>query len=264
SGGRLGILLLAELAPDRARVLIRGRVHPGLVLPLDEASRLEILQRLEAGAWEVRFHGRSAAETLARHGEVPLPPYIRRPARASDRADYQTVYARREGAVAAPTAGLHFTDGLLKELEDRGVGRAFLTLHTGWGTFQPLRSETVEAHRMDPEYFELPAETAAAVNKARQEKRPVTAVGTTVVRTLEGRGGEGRLEAAAGWVNAFIYPGYRFRIVDAMVTNFHLPRTTTLLLTAAFAGPDRLLAAYRFALERGFRFGSYGDAMLIT
>jgi len=264
SGGRLEILLLAELAPDRARVLIRGRVHPGLVLPLDEASRLEILQRLEAGAWEVRFHGRSAAETLARHGEVPLPPYIRRPARASDRADYQTVYARREGAVAAPTAGLHFTQALLERLRHKGVLVHEVTLHVGMGTFLPVKVERIDQHRMHSEFCSLPPATAEAVNLALREGRRVIPVGSTSMRTLESFFREGELQSGSHWTDIFIYPGVEIKVASALLTNFHLPRSSLLMMISAFAGLDLVKQAYQAAVAERYRFFSYGDAMFIS
>jgi S-adenosylmethionine:tRNA ribosyltransferase-isomerase len=200
---------------------------------------------------------------------MPLPPYIRRanpdPRAAADAEDYQTVYARRAGAVAAPTAGLHFTDRVLAALEARGIRRTFVTLHVGLGTFQPVRADSLADHRMHAEHYEVPAEAAEAVGAARARGGRVVAVGTTSVRTLESAASpaDGTLAPAAGWTDLFIYGAYRFRAVDAMVTNFHLPRTTLLALVCAFAGRERVLAAYEEAKEQGYRFYSYGDAMLI-
>ena len=203
---------------------------------------------------------------LERLGHVPLPPYIRRPDQPADRERYQTVYARRPGAIAAPTAGLHFSNELLEALAAAGVERAALTLHVGIGTFKPVTAPLVSDHRMDRERYEIPAETAAAVSRARTGGRRVVAVGTTVVRALEAAataadGGE--VPAGAGATDLFITPGFRFQIVEALLTNFHLPRSTLLMLVSAFAGRERVLAAYQEALSLRYRFFSYGDAMLV-
>ncbi|RMD80769.1 MAG: tRNA preQ1(34) S-adenosylmethionine ribosyltransferase-isomerase QueA, partial [Gammaproteobacteria bacterium] len=208
------------------------------------------------GAWEL----------LERYGEVPLPPYIRRPAAPRDRERYQTVYARHPGAVAAPTAGLHFDPPLLQALEARGVGLAWVTLHVGAGTFQPVRAERVEEHRLHAEAFAVPEATCRRVAETRARGGRVVAVGTTAVRALESAWDEaaGALRPRRGETRLFIYPGYRFRAVDALLTNFHLPRSSLLMLVCAFAGREQVLAAYRHAVARGYRFFSYGDAMLLT
>ncbi|HSV92160.1 MAG TPA: tRNA preQ1(34) S-adenosylmethionine ribosyltransferase-isomerase QueA [Desulfobacterales bacterium] len=201
---------------------------------------------------------------LDRVGHVPLPPYIRRPDGEADRATYQTVYAAARGAVAAPTAGLHFTPGLLSRLQARGVRLLPLTLHVGYGTFAPVRVADIREHRMHAERFAIPEATAAGIAAARAAGGRVVAVGTTVVRTLEhAADGPGRIRPGAGSCELFIRPGYRFKVVDALVTNFHLPRSTLLMLVSAFAGRERVLAAYREAVAAGYRFFSYGDAMLI-
>ncbi len=217
------------------------------------------------GGCRVLFEGPEAFETLLeRVGHVPLPPYIRRTDAPADRAGYQTVYAAHRGAVAAPTAGLHFTERLLDALRRRGVVVAALTLHVGYGTFAPVRVADIREHRMHSERYHVPEAAAAAVNAARASGRRVVAVGTTAVRTLEQASGEdGRLSAGGGSCALFIYPGYRFKAVDAMITNFHLPRSTLMMLVAAFAGREAVLAAYREAVARRYRFFSYGDAMLI-
>jgi S-adenosylmethionine:tRNA ribosyltransferase-isomerase len=190
---------------------------------------------------------------------MPLPPYIRRPEQPGDRERYQTVYARDEGSVAAPTAGLHFSPELLAALDQAGLERCAVTLHVGPGTFTPVRSELVEEHRMEAERYRVPEATALAVARARTEGRRVVAVGTTAVRTLEASGGH----AGEGRTDLFIRPGYRFGVVDALLTNFHLPRSTLLMLVCAFAGKELILEAYRAAVETHYRFYSYGDAMLI-
>jgi S-adenosylmethionine:tRNA ribosyltransferase-isomerase len=199
-------------------------------------------------------------------GHVPLPPYIRRSDTAVDRERYQTVYARATGSVAAPTAGLHFTAAILDALDRRGVERATLTLHVGYGTFKPVRVETVEAHTVDPEVFEIPPDTARRLEAARREGRRIVAVGTTTTRALEtaAREGRGAIEPGRRETSLFIHPGFEFRVVSALFTNFHLPRSSLLMLACAFGGRERVLAAYREAVADRFRFYSYGDAMLIV
>ena len=195
---------------------------------------------------------------------MPLPPYIKRPDAPSDRERYQTVYARARGSIAAPTAGLHFTPEILAALAAAGIERAAITLHVGYGTFQPIRVERVEDHRMEPERYELSAEAATAINRARSEGRRVIAVGTTTTRTLEAvADAEGRVEPATGSTDLFIAPGHRFRVVSGLITNFHLPQSSLLLLVCAFAGREHTLAAYRHAVEQRYQFYSYGDATLI-
>lgn len=199
-------------------------------------------------------------------GHMPLPPYIRRSDTPLDRERYQTVYARATGSVAAPTAGLHFTEAILEALDRRGVERATLTLHVGYGTFKPVRADTVEAHTVDPEVFEIPPDTARRLEAARRERRRIVAVGTTTTRALETavREGRGAIEPGRRETSLFIYPGFEFRIVSALFTNFHLPRSSLLMLACAFGGRERVLAAYREAVADRFRFYSYGDAMLIV
>lgn len=199
-------------------------------------------------------------------GHVPLPPYIRRPDTPLDRERYQTVYARATGSIAAPTAGLHFTEAILEALDRRGVERATLTLHVGYGTFKPVRVEAVEAHTVDPELFEIPPETARRLEAARREGRRIVAVGTTTTRALEtaAREGGGGIEPGRRETSLFIHPGFEFRVVSALFTNFHLPRSSLLMLACAFGGRERVLAAYREAVAERFRFYSYGDAMLIV
>ncbi len=204
-------------------------------------------------------------DALERYGHVPLPPYIRREDRASDRERYQTVYAREPGSVAAPTAGLHFTPELLARLEARGVERAELVLHVGPGTFRPVEVADVREHRVDPEPYVIPKEAAAAITRAQEQGRRIVAIGTTATRALEtSADARGQLHAREGETSLVIVPGYGFRVVNALVTNFHLPGSSLLLLACAFAGRERLLAAYREAVRRRYRFYSYGDAMLIV
>jgi len=212
------------------------------------------------------FHGPVLDQAIAERGDTPLPPYIaaRRPADEQDRADYQTVFARQEGSVAAPTAGLHFTTALLARLETRGIGIHFVTHHVGAGTFLPVKADDTADHRMHPEWGAITAETAAALAHARECGGRIVAVGTTSLRLLETEAREdGRLHVFAGETSLFITPGYCFRVVDALVTNFHLPRSTLFMLVAAFAGLDRMKAAYAHAISAGYRFYSYGDACLL-
>jgi len=269
TGGRVEVLVL-----DFAQGVTRGeftclvkaskRPRPG--------SRLVFEQGLEARVVDVHertctlaFEGvPDFGAALERIGHVPLPPYIRRADTAGDHDTYQTVYAAEKGAIAAPTAGLHFTPSLLARLAERGIIIADLTLHVGYGTFLPVEARDIRDHRMHSEWFTLPAETAEAVNRAKAAGRRVAAVGTTCVRTLEYCAGpDGRLAARSGACDLFIYPGYAFRVVDAMITNFHLPKSTLLMLVSAFAGRERILSAYAKAVRLGYRFFSYGDAMII-
>jgi S-adenosylmethionine:tRNA ribosyltransferase-isomerase len=228
----------------------------------------EVLDRHFHGRRTVRLwtdDGRPVAEAVDAIGHVPLPPYIHRADRADDRERYQTIYARTRGSVAAPTAGLHFTEAVLADLTRRGVERTEITLHVGYGTFKPVRAERVEEHTVDPEAFTVPAHAAAAITTALRERRRVIAVGTTTVRALESLNldAEGVLQPVSGETALFIYPGREFRIVSGMVTNFHLPKSSLLMLVSALAGRERVLHAYREAVARRYRFYSYGDAMLI-
>jgi len=281
SGGRVELLFVEPFAGAGA-LEWEALVHPARRLALGERLQLEGdaagVRLVARGAkadgtpameWRVRLEDAdgtalAAEPVLARAGHVPLPPYVTRADDARDGERYQTVYAARPGAVAAPTAGLHFTPELLARLEAAGVGRASVTLHVGPGTFQPVKCERIEEHRMHSERFELPLATVAAVRAARAAGGRVVAVGTTVVRVLESCVDEaGELGARAGSTAIFLHPGARFRAVDALLTNFHLPRSSLLMLVCAFAGHERVLRLYREAVERAYRFYSYGDAMLL-
>ncbi|HXX32012.1 MAG TPA: tRNA preQ1(34) S-adenosylmethionine ribosyltransferase-isomerase QueA [Myxococcaceae bacterium] len=237
---------------------------PGVELGFGEALTARVEERLGEGEFRVVFDGPGTlGERVAAAGLLPLPPYISRPPTADDAERYQTIYARVPGSVAAPTAGLHLTPRLLERLAGRGITTARLTLDVGPGTFLPVRSPDESLHRMHPEPFDIPGATAAAIGRARAEGRRVVAVGTTVVRALESTAARGPVLAGAGRTDLFIRPGHRFRAVDALLTNFHLPRSTLLMLVSAFAGREQVLAAYRTAVEAGYRFFSYGDAMLV-
>jgi S-adenosylmethionine:tRNA ribosyltransferase-isomerase len=253
----------------------RGRLAADEIILVDpetpatgEALRLRLMGKSASGRWLARPEETGpAAALLARYGRTPLPPYIRKGRAApGDRERYQTVYARQAGAVAAPTAGLHFTRGLFDALHERGIERTFVTLHIGVGTFQPVTVEDVTQHRVQPEWGEVRAAAAEAVAACRARGRRVVAVGTTSVRVLETAAlasGDGPLRPWSGWADLTIRPPFRFRVVDALATNFHLPRSSLLMLVAAFAGLDVVKAAYRLAVEREYRFYSYGDAMVI-
>lgn len=274
SGGRVEVLV-ERIESDRlvlAQVRASKSPKPGtrLLLGSDRGDgfEAEMIAR-EDDLFRLRFPaGETVTGLLERFGHVPLPPYIERDDTADDAERYQTVYAREEGSVAAPTAGLHFDDDLLEACAERGVERAFVTLHVGAGTFQPVRVDDLAAHRMHRERYTLPAETAAAIAACRVRGGRVFAVGTTVVRTLEAAARDRGLEAGApmpggGETDIFILPPYRFRVVDGLVTNFHLPESTLLMLVSALAGREQVLAAYETAVAERYRFFSYGDAMLI-
>ncbi len=237
----------------------------GALLDFDDGLEARVEDVLGEGLYRVAFSGTGTlGERLARTGLLPLPPYIERQPSLEDAARYQTVYARSPGSIAAPTAGLHFTPHLFERLAERGIGCVSVTLDIGPGTFLPVRTEDESLHSMHPERYQVSAEAAAAVNAARQEGRRVVAVGTTVVRTLESAtGADALVRAGAGQTTLFLRPGDRFRVVDALLTNFHLPRSTLLMLVSAFAGREKVLAAYRTAVDEGYRFFSYGDAMLV-
>jgi S-adenosylmethionine:tRNA ribosyltransferase-isomerase len=265
TGGRVEVLVERVLGPHEALAQIRASHAPrtGTRLRLVNAVDATVLDRTD-DLFRLRFDGEtSVLELLERHGEVPLPPYITHPPGAEDEARYQTVYARTPGAVAAPTAGLHFDEPLLAALRDRGVDLAFLTLHVGAGTFQPVRTRSIDEHRMHAERYEIPPATADAVRRARAAGCSVVAVGTTALRAIEAASRDDGIVAGPGETDLFITPGFRFRVVDRLVTNFHLPKSTLLMLVSAFAGIDPIRAAYRHAIAQRYRFFSYGDAMLI-
>ena len=264
SGGRVELLLERVLTADTALMHARAskglRLHARVNLPGGHSAHM--LGRV-GDLYRMQFSGEVLALFEA-HGDVPLPPYIDRAADFADRERYQTVFARALGAVAAPTAGLHFDEHLFAALEQRQVRHAFVTLHVGAGTFQPVRVDDIDGHEMHAEYLEVPQGTCDAISATRAAGGRIIAVGTTVVRSLEAAAGDGVLSAYRGLTRIFIKPGYRFRVVDAMVTNFHLPESTLLMLCAAFVGKDTLLAAYEHAVKSRYRFFSYGDAMYLT
>ena len=269
TGGRVEVLVL-DYAQGAQRLeftcLVRAskRPKPDSRLLFEEGLEARVIAVQERSC-TLAFEGVADFEqTLERIGHVPLPPYIRRNDTESDHATYQTVYAAHKGAIAAPTAGLHFTQPLLDRLTERGVRIVDLTLHVGYGTFLPVKEDDIRRHRMHAEWFTLPLQTVDVVNRAKIQGHRIIAVGTTCVRTLEYCARpEGRLQAQTGSCDLFIYPGYAFKIVDAMITNFHLPKSTLLMLVSAFAGRERILGAYAEAVSKGYRFYSYGDAMMV-
>ncbi len=263
-GGAVEVLLVRPLEDTIWEALVKGRVKVGQNVRFHDEATAEILERSrERTVLRINARG-SVKDLLDTMGDVPLPPYIKRPANERDRETYQTVFAKAEGAVAAPTAGLHFTERLLSDLAHAGIHVVTVTLHVGPGTFRPVTVENVEDHRMEAEWFEIPVETATSVNAAKAEGRRIVAVGTTSVRTLESVVSDaGVIQPGTGETRLFITPGFPFKIVDALLTNFHLPRTTLLMLVSAFAGLDRTRAAYEEAVKARYRLYSYGDAMLI-
>jgi S-adenosylmethionine:tRNA ribosyltransferase-isomerase len=280
SGGAVECLLIAPEgdpeSPGAAQQRWEALMHPGQKLKPGARVRFEGARTLHGEVLERRFHGRrlitlwtddgtavdAAVDAI---GHVPLPPYIKRADRADDRDRYQTVFADRRGSVAAPTAGLHFTSAMLDALGLRGVDVARITLHVGYGTFQPVRVERVEDHRLHAETYRIDPPAAEAINRAIDARRRIIAVGTTTTRTLEAvaRDHDGRMVAGHGSTDLFIHPGFTFRVIQGLLTNFHLPRSSLLMLVCAFAGRDRVLDAYREAVAAGYRFYSYGDAMLV-
>jgi S-adenosylmethionine:tRNA ribosyltransferase-isomerase len=273
SGGVVECLLLRRVDSDAWECLVHPgqKLKPGAQVVFERAGVAiegEVLSMHFQGRRTIRLstaHTGGLVDAIDRVGHIPLPPYIKRHDEESDRDRYQTVYARERGSVAAPTAGLHFTAAQLAALAARGIERAELTLHVGYGTFKPVKVEHVEEHVVDAERYVVSSDTAVALTRARRERRRIVAVGTTTVRALESLAvmTDGAVLAGSGETALFIRPGHQFRLVDAMVTNFHLPRSSLLMLVAAFAGRERVLAAYGEAVEKGYHFYSYGDAMLI-
>lgn len=263
TGGKVEVFLLKEIDKDKWEVLIKpGRkARLGEKIKFGDDFSCEVVER---GICSFNYKG-DFNNLLNKYGKVPLPPYIKREPEESDKDRYQTVYAKVEGAVAAPTAGLHFSTELLKNLKEKGINIAKILLHTGVASFSPIKCDKVEDHQMAEEYYKISEESTSLINQAKR----VFAVGTTVVRTLESNAKQGmgnrkwKLVAGEGWTNMFIYPPYEFKIVDALITNFHLPKSTNLILVAAFAGRALVLKAYNEAIRLGYRFYSYGDAMLI-
>lgn len=266
SGGQVEVLIERVLSEQDVLAQVRASKapKPGSRLHFSDSYSAEVLAR-EMPFYRLRFTGAdSVLDILDAIGQMPLPPYIERTDESADRERYQTVYARQAGAVAAPTAGLHFSQELLTQLQDKGVRLAWLTLHVGAGTFQPVRVERIDEHKMHSEWVSVPQAVVDAVAATRQAGKRVIAVGTTSVRSLEAAAVSGALQAFEGETDIFITPGYQFQVVDALLTNFHLPESTLLMLVCAFAGYEHVMRAYRHAVDENYRFFSYGDAMFIN
>jgi len=275
TGGRFEFLLVKEIGPGRWEILSRGKYNGKISIA--EGFSAEI----ENGVARFFYSG-NFMENLWRYGEMPLPPYIKRKPEANDKEWYQTVYAEKEGSIAAPTAGMHFTEELIGEIKDKGVNIRYLTLHVGIGTFKPIKTENLREHSMDQEYFEISKDVIEEIKKTKASGKRVITVGTTTTRALEGymsgryspihpftllgespEATHSPIHRICGYTDIFIYPGYKFKVADALITNFHLPRSTPLMLTSAFCGAEKLSRAYRVAISQKYRFFSYGDAMLI-
>jgi len=226
---------------------------------IGEDLEVEILEHVEGGKFKVYLHSSEPLKALDRYGKIPIPPYIKREEEEIDRVYYQTVFAKEEGSVAAPTASLHFSEELLKKIKEKGINIAFITLHISYGTFKPVRVRDITQHKVDPEYVKVPTETVKLIKQTKERGRRVIAVGTTVVRALENR----PYEPYEDWADLYIYPGYQFKVIDGLITNFHLPKSSLLFLVCAFGGKDFIMEAYKIAVEKRYRFYSYGDGMLI-
>ena len=267
TGGKIELLLTRQKGENTWEALVKPgrRVTHGTRITFGEGALTgKVLAKSSLGLYTVRFkYNGDFEEILAQVGRVPLPPYIKREPSRTDKKEYQCVYAKEAGAIAAPTAGLHFTLALLDKLKRDGIHRVTLTLHVGLGTFQPVKVENIEMHKMHSEYFELSQASASQINTAKGEGRKIVAVGTTSVRTLETVASDCSVDSYQGYTDIFIYPGYQFKVVDALVTNFHLPKSTLLMLVSAFAGREFIFEAYQEAIAQKYRFYSYGDAMLI-
>jgi S-adenosylmethionine:tRNA ribosyltransferase-isomerase len=264
-GGKAEIFLLSEIEKNLWDALVKGGVGEGKRLIIAPGIEAAIVKESDEGTRAVQFYGvTDIREVLTEIGKTPLPPYIKRSPFPLDRERYQTVYAAQEGAVAAPTAGLHFTGELIKRLASKGVDFVTVTLHVGLGTFQPVRAKVIADHRMLKERYSIPADSATRINRAKANGRRIVAVGTTSVRTIETAAmDDGTVASSEGYSNLFIHPGYRFKVTDGIITNFHLPKSTLLMLVSAFAGRENILSAYRAGVTEKYRFYSYGDAMLI-
>jgi len=259
TGGKVEIFLLEKKDPiSEALLRPSGKLKEGETLTLESGDSVEVLGRGEVGRL-VKFNNR-IDDILKKCGHTPLPPYIKRADESQDKDSYQTIYAKNEGATASPTAGLHFTKEVLKRIEDKGVRICYITLHTSYGTFAPIKVDDVKEHNMHSEYFNISKESIEIIQKTKKEGKKIFAVGTTATRVLEHYF---TTHQTTGYTNLFIYPGYEFKAVDSLITNFHLPKSTLLLLVSAFAGKELIFKAYEHAIENGYRFYSYGDATLI-
>ncbi len=263
TGAKIEVLLLKKIGDREYETLIRPgkRIKIGTKIYFTNDIYGEVLERKEEGIFILSFSRENLEDVLSQIGEIPLPPYVKKP--IDDPNVYQTIYAKKLGAIAAPTAGLHFTDDLLNSLKNNGVEILFTTLHVGLGTFRPIITEDITKHKLEPEYFEISEDTAERINLAKKEGRRIIAVGTTVTRVLEGNRKDNMVMPGKGLVSLFIYPGFDFKIIDGLITNFHLPKSTLLMLVSAFMGYDLMKRAYQKAIEEKFRFYTFGDAMFV-
>ncbi|MFN3301801.1 MAG: tRNA preQ1(34) S-adenosylmethionine ribosyltransferase-isomerase QueA [Patescibacteria group bacterium] len=267
TGGRIEILLVKKVKRRIWECLIRGKIkNKKLKINIKKNKKnlliAELKEKLPTGSWLVRFdkEGKKFKKIIEKIGLAPTPPYIKR---ISNLKEYQTIYARKKGSIAAPTAGFHFTQKLIKYLKEKGIKLKFITLHLGLGTFQPIKTEEIEKHKMSPEYVIINKRTAEEINKIKEKGGRIIAIGTSTARALESVAEKGKIYPFKGWVNLFIKPGYRFKFIDGLITNFHLPKSTNLVLVSSFAGKDFIFKAYQKAIKKGYRFYSFGDAMLI-
>ncbi|EFR42714.1 tRNA preQ1(34) S-adenosylmethionine ribosyltransferase-isomerase QueA [Dialister micraerophilus] len=264
TGGKVEVLLLTPKGNDEWEVLVNpGRkALIGQEIIFSDKFYCVVLDKTDFGGRRVKFYYDGDFDLLLDEvGEMPIPPYIHK--KLKNKEEYQTVYAKYKGSAAAPTAGLHFTSELINKIKEKGAEICFVTLHVGLGTFRPVNEENIEDHEMHKEWYVISEQTADAINKAKKEGRRIIAVGTTSVRTLESAGQSGKLKAGANWTNLYIYPGYSWKIVDAIITNFHLPESTLLMMMASFVGTDKILNAYKEAVAKKYRFFSFGDAMFL-
>ena len=261
TGGKVEILLTDYIDKHNWHALIGGKsIKENLTIEIDKDLKVMVLEHIEGGKFKVYLDASDPMKALDRHGKIPIPPYLGREEEEIDRIYYQTIFAKEEGSVASPTASLHFSEELLKRIEQKGIKTAFITLHVSYGTFKPVKVQNIKEHKIDPEYVKVPKETVELIKETKHKGKRVVAVGTTVVRSLETK----PFEPYEGWTDLYIYPGYNFKVVDALITNFHLPKSSLLFLVCAFGEKDFVMEAYQTAIKERYRFYSYGDGMLIV
>ncbi len=260
TGGKVEILLTDRIKGNLWKAFIGGKkIRPGLRINIEKGFEVEVVDHISEGLFFVQLIGDNTLRLLDRYGKIPIPPYLKREEEPIDKEYYQTIFAREEGSVASPTASLHFSEELMERVSKKGIRHTFITLHVSYGTFKPITAESIEQHRVDPEYVKVPQEAISAIKETKERGKRVVSVGTTVVRALETK----PFEPFEGWTDLYIMPGFKFSVTDAMITNFHLPRSSLLVLVCAFGGRDLIMNAYRTAVELRYRFYSYGDGMLI-
>ncbi len=260
TGGKVEILLTDRIKGNLWKAFIGGKkIRPGLRINIEKGFEVEVVDHISEGLFFVQLIGDNTLRLLDRYGKIPIPPYLKREEEPIDKEYYQTIFAREEGSVASPTASLHFSEELMERVSKKRIRHTFITLHVSYGTFKPITAESIEQHRVDPEYVKVPQEAISAIKETKERGKRVVSVGTTVVRALETK----PFEPFEGWTDLYIMPGFKFSVTDAMITNFHLPRSSLLVLVCAFGGRDLIMNAYRTAVELRYRFYSYGDGMLI-